>query len=306
VFLTGTVECYQRQRDGARLTGRAYPRLIIGPWTHSIYSGMFVDRRFGMRSAIGELDLAGEQLRWFNRWLKGDQNGVEGEPPVRLFVMGTDRWRDFADFPPPESVVTDFFLHTSADVRRGSLGPTRPNAEAPDALLPFDPDNPVPTLGGASLLEGTWVADRAGPVDIAQLVDRADVLAFSSKPLQRELTIVGPVEARINAGLDGSDSGVGFDLVAHLVDFHPSGRMEVLTSGIRRVSIGRGVNEVHVKVGATAATFMSGHRVGLILAASDFPRFEPNPELTAAGGGSIRITSSLSRPSWLVLHVIDS
>lgn len=304
VFKTGTVECYQRQRDAARTAGRPQPRLIMGPWTHSIYSGMFVGRRFGMRSAIGEFDLAGEQLRWFDRWLKGEANGVDEELPVRLFVMGTDRWQDFADFPPPHATPTELFVHTKAGGRGGTLETRRPDIDEQDGVVRFDPHDLVPTVGGGTLLEGTWVADRAGPADLRLITSRSDVLVYMTDPLERSMTIVGSVELRAHASVIERTKPTGFDLVAHLVDVHPSGRMEILTGGIRRLTPDSPA-ESYVKVGATAATFLPGHRVGLIVAASDFPRFEPNPDLTAAGGGTIRIGSSSTRWSRLILPVID-
>ena len=70
----------------ARKTKKSLQRLIVGPWIHSrenlTYAG---DAEFTPDAA---LDLASFQRRWFDHWLKGIDNGVDREPPVRIYVMG--------------------------------------------------------------------------------------------------------------------------------------------------------------------------------------------------------------------------
>jgi putative CocE/NonD family hydrolase len=83
--------------------------VIIGPWTHSNFTGSFPEREFGAAASGDALELTGLQLRWFDCWLKDVDNGVDREPPVTLFVMGIDRWRAEADWPLP-------LRHRSIDV----------------------------------------------------------------------------------------------------------------------------------------------------------------------------------------------
>ena len=105
IFLSATFENYlgMRQRGGSD-GARQNQRVIIGPWSHSNFSGSFPEREFGPAASSDAIDLSGLQLRWFDRWLKGEPNGVEDEAPVLLFVMGVDRWREEADWPLPDTV----------------------------------------------------------------------------------------------------------------------------------------------------------------------------------------------------------
>jgi predicted acyl esterase len=52
-----------------------------------------------------------ESLRWFDYWLKGIDTGIMKEPPVRLFIMGTNKWKETEDWPLPETKWTPFYLH---------------------------------------------------------------------------------------------------------------------------------------------------------------------------------------------------
>jgi putative CocE/NonD family hydrolase len=102
------------------------------------------------------------RARWFDRWLKGVDNGVEREPPVRLFVMGGGdarktpegrlfvggAWRDEGEWPLARTKYTPYYLHAD-----GTLSPQVPGASRPTSWA-FDPRNPVPTIGGNVSSEG--------------------------------------------------------------------------------------------------------------------------------------------------------
>jgi len=137
-----------------RRTKKSLQRLIVGPWIHSSedlsYAG---EAQF---TADAALDLYAFQLRWFDHWLKGIDNGVDREPPVRIYVMGGGdahktregrifvggHWRDEQDWPLARAVPTPYYLHA-----RSNLSPDKPAADNP-ITYQFDPRNPVPTLGG--------------------------------------------------------------------------------------------------------------------------------------------------------------
>lgn len=308
IFLGGTLANYSRQRAAAVAAGGASPGLIVGPWSHVVYTGTFPGRRFGARGSVEIADVAGEQIRWFNRWLRDDPGDVDWRPPVRLFVMGDDCWQDFGEWPPSGSVATSIYLHppvpsTDAASAAGSLGAGPPADGDDDAdVLVFDPARPVPTAGGATLLEGSAVGERSGPVDLGA-IPRPGVRSYLSPVLDRPMTIVGPVELRLHAW-SRDEAAVGFDVVAHLADVAPTGRAELLTTGVLRVPAHAAEQELVVDMAGTAATIAAGHAIRLDLAASDFPRFDLNPGAVAAGGVSISVGRSPSRPSRLILPVL--
>jgi putative CocE/NonD family hydrolase len=135
---------------------------------------------------------------------------------------------------------------------------------------------------------------------VAGLTKRDDTLAYLSAPFDRARTVIGPVELRVYATAPVSS----FDLAAQLADVAPGGRWELLVNGILRVRDGDATTERIVDLGSTAATIPPGHRIGLLLAASDFPRFDLNPTASDAGGTAIAIEHTALRPSRLVLPIL--
>ncbi|MDW8213625.1 MAG: CocE/NonD family hydrolase, partial [Roseiflexaceae bacterium] len=93
IFLWSTLENYMGMKRCGATTEARRPHLIVGPWTHMNFTGSFPDREFGPSASSVAIDLPGIHLRWFDRWLKGVDNGIDREPPVLLFVMGADEWR---------------------------------------------------------------------------------------------------------------------------------------------------------------------------------------------------------------------
>lgn len=114
IFLWSTFQNYMgmRQRGGSE-QARHNQHVIIGPWTHMNFTGSFPEREFGAAASSDAIDLTGIQLRWFDRWLKEADNGVEEEPPVGIFVMGTDEWRAEADWPLPDTQYRPYYLHSA-------------------------------------------------------------------------------------------------------------------------------------------------------------------------------------------------
>ena len=133
-------------------------KVIVGPWTHGSstqelsYAG---DVEFGEEASIGNFrDL---HLQWYDRWMKGMENGVSNLPPVGIFVMGGGgghragsgrlhhggNWRDENEWPLARTEYTDFCLHGD-----GSLRSDEPNQENLSTTFMFDPSRPVPSLGG--------------------------------------------------------------------------------------------------------------------------------------------------------------
>src|SRR4051812_38126185 len=131
------------------------PRLVVGPWAHGIMYGEFAERGYGVLSSGQGGDIAGEQVRWFDHHLRGIDNGVDSAPPVRLFVMGANAWRDFDDWPPPGVRYEAFHLHSGgrANTRHGdgTLTTAAPGEE-PEDRYRYDPRDPVPSRGGATFL----------------------------------------------------------------------------------------------------------------------------------------------------------
>ena len=224
-------------------------RLLMGPWTHGgervSYAG---EAEFGPEAAI---DFNAYRLRWFDHWLRGINNGVERDTPVRLFVMGGGdahktpegrifvggQWRDENEWPLKRAQATPYYLRAN-----GVLSTAKPQSEDPTAYV-FDPSHPVPTIGGnisshnapmskqsfpmrpgddGNLMEqgawdqrcraNYWMCDNELP-----LSSRNDVLVFQTAPLQEDLEVTGPLVVHLWASSSAPDT----DFTAKLVDVYP-------------------------------------------------------------------------------------
>jgi putative CocE/NonD family hydrolase len=287
-------------------------RLIMGPWTHGNRSeSSFGDVEFGPDAPIdgkGGRDFREIRLRFFDRWLRGIDNGVDDEAPVSLFVMGGGsgnktkggidhggRWRGERDWPVPGTEFTPYYLSDN-----GSLSPEPPSAYG-SLSFDFDPRNPVPTIGGC-IAAGAPVME-GGPFNQHEdarffgckppylpLSSRPDILVFQTPPLFQDVEVTGPIRATLFVSSDGPDT----DFTVKLIDVYPSsedypqGFALNLTDGIIRCRYRTSwehpqpmepgaVYEVVIECYPTSNLFKAGHRIRLDVSSSNFPRFDVNP-----------------------------
>jgi putative CocE/NonD family hydrolase len=223
------------------------------------------------------MDLGSMHLRWFDHWLKGRDTGMMAEAPIALFVMGANVWRDEQEWPLARAVPTPWYLHAG-----GGLSMEAPVDEAPDRYA-YDPADPVPTRGGALLMTPEY---PAGPYEQREIETRDDVLVYRSAPLERDTEVTGPITVHLWAISSASDT----DFVARLTDIFPDGRAYNLTDGIvraryRRFARGEAPSlivpdqpcEYEIDLWATSNVYKAGHRIGLQVTSSCFPRWDRNP-----------------------------
>jgi putative CocE/NonD family hydrolase len=301
VFLTGTLENFSRTRqEGGSAEARSDTRLLVGPWAHGSTYGTYPDHAFDAFGNEAGIDLDAVQIGFFARHLRGDE-GTD-TPPVRLFAMGENRWRDEDDWPPAGTSPERWFLRGS-----GRLS-TEPPGEEPADDYEHDPEDPAPTVGGPTSLPGKFLGTNSGPLDQRPLEERPDVLVYSSEPLQAPLEVTGPLSLVLHAATSGADA----DWVGKLCDVEPDGFSRILAEGILRARFRHGFERPHpvepgkpheyeLDLGATCNVFLSGHRVRLLVTSSSFPRFDRNP--AQGGAGRQTVFHDAPRASHLVLPV---
>jgi uncharacterized protein len=275
VFTGGTLENFVRmQREGASEAARQGQRLIMGPWAHGSTYGAFPDHSFDVFRP-DEIDFTGRQLRFFDRHLKGV--AAEDDPRVEIFVMGENRWRMEETWPLPRAEATPWYLRAG-----GVLSPEPPGEEAPDEYV-YDPHEPVPTIGGPTSLPPRMMKSNAGPLDQQRLLQRPDVLVYTSKPLRSALEVTGPLLLRLYAATDATDT----DFVAKLCDVTPDGVSRILAESVLRARYRDGfetprllepgaVELYEIDLVATSNVFLAGHCVQVVVTSSSFPRFDRN------------------------------
>lgn len=322
LFLGGTLENFIRmQQEGGSQEARLGQRLLIGPWAHGVYGGFFPELNFGIFSSTDVIDLTGIQIRYFEYHLKAEENGFQKEPPVRIFIMGENRWRDEKEWPLSRIQFIPWYLHSNGDAggKGGSLSPEKPGQEPWDVYL-YDPRYPAPTIGGPTFLPGLLVGANSGPRNQRSVEVRPDVLVYTSDHLEQPLEVTGPLTLILYASTSAPDT----DFVARLCDVYPDGTSRILAEGILRARFREGtdrprpiapgkVYEYRINLVATSNLFKPGHRVRVDITSSSFPRFDRNPNsgksLGEDGPDDLRpamqtIFHNNARPSQILLPII--
>lgn len=314
--LVGTLENFVNLTTRATdLAERERQWMLIGPWPHAVNStSRLAGIDFGPDAVI---DFDGVQRRFFDRWLKGIENGQERDPRVRLFVMGANEWRDEREWPLARARQVSWYLHSGGRanslVGDGTLSTTAPGEERPDRY-DYDPTDPAPFLGVETFSQ-VGTAEDYRPVE-----RRDDVLVYSSAPFEEPLTVCGPVRARLFAASSARDT----DWIVRLVDVHPGGYAQRINDGIVRARYRRGferaelltpgrVEEYEVDLWGTCLVLQPGHRLRVEVTSSALPKFDRN--LNTGGPIGSESTGVIAhqtihhdrlRPSALILPMIPN
>jgi hypothetical protein len=313
IFLKGTLDNYRLTRAAEMERGTRQSRLIVGPWSHVTYTNLIGDVDFGMNAQMamidGKTDMVGLSKRWFDTWLKGEDTGLSEEPPVKIFVMGINTWRDETDWPLARAKPSAFFMQPGA-----GLATDLPPAGAAPSEYTYDPRDPAPTLGGNILMNPVY---GPGAKDQRPIENRPDVISFTSAPLEAPLEVIGELKVRLWAATSAPDT----DFVARLVDVHPDGFAQNLADGILRLRY-RDPDRpelaepdrpycLEIDLWATANVFLPGHRIRVDVTSSCFPRWDRNPNTGDVFGRSAALCSARQRifhdadpPSYVILPVI--
>ncbi len=317
IFQEGTIRNFAGiTREGGSDTARGGQRLVMMVGGHAGPGPKVGEVDYGKGSVVDWGSLA---LRWFDFVLKGVDNGMGREKPVRLFVMGQDSWDEEAAWPVGRAAGTRYYLRSAGGANAlsgdGRLDPAPPASEPADRFV-YDPADPVPTLGGPAFGD---VHLKQGPYDQRENEKRADVLVYTTPPLDHPVKIVGPVTLDLYV----SSSAVDTDFTGKLVDVGADGAARNLAEGILRARYrdsrerpeplepGR-VYRVEVGLGSTAQVFAAGHRIRLEVSSSNFPRFDRNLNTGTDSGSpataSVRATNSVlhdgAHPSALCVDVV--
>ena len=160
--------------------------MVIGPWYHTNPAKHDLGQiDFG---PIAGVDLNEMILRWFDYWLKGIDNGIMDEPPVKIFVMGKNEWRNENEWPLQRTQYSKFYFHSQTGANtllgEGLLDRNAPGQENPDSYV-YDPADPVPTVGGNNCCRPNLVTE--GPYDQRAVEMRNDVLVYTSRSEERRV-----------------------------------------------------------------------------------------------------------------------
>jgi uncharacterized protein len=291
-----TLGGWQRLMREAREPVRSRSRLFIGPNAHNMPGYEGTERVYRGGEILPLL------VQWYEA-VRADE--LDEWPVVTYYLMGANEWRTASAWPPPEARVRSLHLGP------GGTLVAEPAPSEPDVYV-YDPDDPTPTVGG-SIVSYVYTP---GSADVSEVQRRADVVTYTTEPLEHDLDVVGPLRLVLHA----SSSAIDTDFSARLSDVFPDGRAIQLQgvtlrarcrdpeAGPQPLEPGR-VYRLEIDMWATANRFRAGHRLRLDVSSADFPRFERNANRGGEPGPPVpaeqRIYHDPDHPSHLVLSVLD-
>lgn len=254
-------------------------RMQIGPWMHGINATTKLgDLDFG-KDALSENDAT---FRWLKCMLKGGTPADFQKAPVRIFVMGLNKWRDEYEWPLTRTRYTNYYLQSG-----GRLSPDMPGNGKPAGYV-YDPNNPVPTLGGNHSVgpynPGLYEHAKPGPYDQHPIEKRKDVLVYTSEVLKQDIEVTGQVTLKLFASSSAKDT----DFIAKLTDVYPDGKSINITEGVIRARFRENVwgrpkllkpgtvYEFVIDMLVTSNVFKKGHRIRIDIMSSNFPLWDRN------------------------------
>lgn len=267
----------RQQQGGVNSRGKQW--LLLGPWLHG---------RLNKGSKVAELtfpenatwpELA-HMTRWFNHWLKGEDNGIEKEPPVRSYVMGAvgeagapgNVWREAQDWPPAISPQS-WHLHED-----GLLAPAAPTLPKSSTSYASDPQKPMSIPG----------AGFPGARDARGFEEQSEVRTWTSAPLAKPVEWTGEVKAEVWVSSTAPDT----DFLLRITDVYPDGRSILIMDYPLRARYRAGFDKqqplipgepakLSWHIGFTSLIFNTGHRIRVTIASTGAPLYEPNPQTGA-------------------------
>lgn len=281
IFLKGNIENFAGLQYQGGEGAKGNQKLIMGAFGHGQLRGdlKYPDESGGLRGDRTEM------FRFFDYWMKGEDTGINDEPPVRYYVMGDtfdeaspgNEWRT-ADVWPPESTATSYYLHAGNKLSLEAPSENGGDVVATDATsYEYDPNNPVPTVGGNNL------SLPIGPMDQREVSGRDDVVKFETDPLESPVEVIGHITAELFVSTSAEDT----DFIVKLVDVYPNGYEALVRDQGTRLRFREGfdkmvkaeageVYKIDVDLWSTALVFNKGHKIAIHVQSSNARRFEPH------------------------------
>jgi putative CocE/NonD family hydrolase len=257
-------------------------RFLMGPWMHT----------FPDLSPYDPVDYLHDMRRWFDRWLRGIQNGIETEPPVTVSIQGVKQWRSERKWPIARAKPMRLFLSS-----KRLLVPDQAAAKEGSEVYTGHPS--------VGVCAGLWDPTGLGvglPFD--QGTDDRRSICFTSAPMAADTEISGAPATTLRVSVEDGDD---VHLVAKLCDVAPDGASSLITSGWLKGTMRNSLEtpepllkghtyDFKVALCSTSYLVRRGHRIRLSISCSDFPRIWPtkrNPTIRVFHGprrsSSVRI-----------------
>ncbi len=272
-------EFFKGLKQSAPVSVRDKHKLLFGPWAHGGFGtaqvGTAQQGQLLYPEAAGWSDSLA--IMFFDYYLREINNGWDTISDYIYFQMGENNWLFTSEYPPQNIVNHNFYL-----LHDGSLSPNIAVDVNSDVSLIYDPKNPSPTVGGATLTQGLG----QGPYDQALVVEaRNDIAVFSYNVINNPVIVKGKPSVLLNVSSDRLDT----DFMVRLTDVYPDGRSMLLLEGSARMRFRNGFSDadtalmlpgniypITINLPYTAHSFLPGHKIRLDVSSSNYPRFALN------------------------------
>lgn len=273
--------------------GHPHQKLVLGPWGHTSQAQRRIgDRDFGPGAIV---DLQRSYLRWFDRWLKGVDNGILSEPLVSIFVMGANEWLHGNVYPLPDTRFEKWYLASAggANTSRGDGRLTRevPPTGAGQDRYTYNPGDPTPapqyyeeSEDGTTREKSVERKKKEREAHHKKVTrSRRDILVYTTEPLDKPLTFAGPLSAVLYASSSARDT----DWFVRVMEVDKEGKIFMLTEGKIRARFRRSmkkpqllepgeVYEYGIDLWQTGIRIPAGNRLRVEVASASFPIFSRN------------------------------
>jgi putative CocE/NonD family hydrolase len=214
----------------------------------------------------------------------GGDGFADATPRVQYYTLGRNEWRAAEQWPPASAQMVTWYLDSEGGANSlygdGTLSTGEPEGASADTYT-YDPFNPVPALGGGVCCNQG--AAPGGSFDQRAIEARADVLVYTSAPLEEGLEVTGSIRPTLYVSSDAPDT----DFTVKLVDVHPDGTAWNVDDTILRARYREGFDrEVFMQPGevyrlvptpmSTSWYFAPGHRIRIEISSSKFPQYMRN------------------------------
>ena len=288
VATSPNLELFNHVRNNAESKSvRENQYLVISPTLHCGF------KRAKENTIVGELSVGDARLNydeqislWFDHFLKGEKNNFENKiPRVQYYTMGINKWQHSETWPPKGVTYQTYFLGSKGNAQtmygNGTLSLSKNSKPQGKDSFVYDPMNPVKSYGGGVCCTGNAV--QGGSFDQRIMETRADILVYTSQPLEEGIEVSGFIEADLYVSSDVKDT----DFTIKIIDVYPDGRAYNLDETIQRARYRDGYDkEVFMEKGkvykvslspmSTSNYFKKGHRIRIEVSSSNFPRFARN------------------------------
>ncbi len=295
----GVVDHYLGFKESGRENVKRGQKLVLGPWQHggTLFPGTN-EIDLGNEASGKAIGVENMMVSFFDRYVKGIENDWEQKPPVKIFVMGKNIWREEKEFPPKRAAVKEIYLHSG-----GKLSPDVPRDEKYDSFE-YNPENPVPTMPSMT--------------DHSKLEEREDILVYTSDAMESALEVTGLPKLALHISSSARDT----DFCAKILDVCPDGRALLVGDGAIRLRYRNGwepeylekdgIYEIEIPLEYISYAFMPGHRIRVHVTSSNFPKFDFNHNTgnRPAGDAEMIIANNkvhydMENRSRLILPVIE-